>query len=182
VSASRLTTHQRAPRRAARPLAASALLLASLLALAACGSDSNTTSTAATASAAGAGQRPGGGARFAANPKVQACLKKQGVTLPAFGGRGRGRPGGPRGTGTNAQPPTGTSTQPPTTTDGRPPAGANGRRFGGRGRNSAQFAKMQAALKKCGATLPSGGGGRFRGGAPNGGAQTSTTPSATKPS
>lgn len=154
-------------RRAALPLVASAVLVGAVLALAACGGSSSKSAAAATP----AGQGPGGGRRFLRDPKVAACLKKQGVTLPTFrGGPGRGGPP-PAGSGTNAQP--------PTSTNPRPPAGRNGRRFGGPRGNPAQFAKMQAALKKCGVSLPNrrfGGGG---GTPPSGGGSGTTVPSST---
>ncbi|HEY7619672.1 MAG TPA: hypothetical protein VH834_07865 [Solirubrobacteraceae bacterium] len=80
---------------------------------------------------------------------MQACLKKQGITIPTFR-----RP-------QNGQPPNGQS---PNRQGQRP----NGQRPNG---NSAQFQKLRAALQKCGVTFPNGGG---QGGAPpNGG--TSTT-------
>lgn len=114
------------------------------LSLAACGSSSNTSSNAS----AGAGAtQPGGGARrgFLQDPKVVACLKKQGVTAPS---RPRGGNGGPPG---------GQNGQPPTATNGQPPSG-QGRPNGGQG--SAQFQKLRAALQKCGVN--------FQGRPPNG--------------
>ena len=113
-----------------------ALLL--VLCLAACGSDSNSSSTASTG--AGAGQ-PGNARRgFLQDPKVVACLKKQGVTVPSAR-RGNG------GT-TDGQPPTGTNRRPPSG-QGSP-----------NGPGSAQFQKLRAALQKCGVD--------FRGAPPNG--------------
>lgn len=112
-----------------RSLAAAAALLATGLALTACGGD-------AEGSGPASGQPPDrarGG--LAADPQVRACLSKQGVTLPARGGRGGRPPGGRPPAGTNARPPTGTTTQP---------------RRGGPGRDPAQRAKLQAALKACG--------------------------------
>ena len=75
---------------------------------------------------------------------MQACLKKQGVTVPS--GRSR-RPNGTR-TAPNGTPPT-------STTPGSPPRNSR------RGGNSAQFQKLRAALQKCGVKLPTGppGGG-----------------------
>jgi hypothetical protein len=124
-----------------RPLLAGGALLGLVLALAACGGSS---SSGASSTTGAGGQRPGGGGLFAAarDPKVQACLKKAGVTLPNFGGR-------PPGTGTRTAPP-----PPATGTNARPPAGANGRRFGGAGGDPAQFAKVRAAMAKCGVKLP----------------------------
>jgi hypothetical protein len=163
------------PRRALRVLAAAAALVALVLVLGACGDDSGSASNAASP------QRPGPGRGFfAQTPEVRACLRKQGVTLPAGGGRFRGNRGAPP-TGTTAQPPAGTTTQPPAGPGGVPPTGANGAptpgaggppRGAGRG-DSAQFAKLQAALRKCGVTPPvRGQGGRRQ-------APTTTTPSTT---
>jgi len=106
--------------------AISALVIA--LGVAACGSDSNSSSTAS----AGAGANQPGNARrgFLQDPKVVACLKKQGVTIPS-GRRGNGGP-------PNGQPPTGTNRRPP------PGQGAPN------GPGSAQFQKLRAALQKCG--------------------------------
>jgi hypothetical protein len=126
-------------------LALGGVLLA--LGVAGCGgSSSSSSSSGSTAGAAGAapGQRGG----FASDPKVAACLKQAGIALPT----GRRRVGG-----TRTGPPSGA---PRTGTNGAPPAGASGR-----------FAKMQAALKKCGISLPNrgpGGGprGGYGGGAP----------------
>jgi hypothetical protein len=105
------------------------------LVLAACGSGGSGTST--SASSAGGQQQGGpgrGGGLFAAaqTPAVKSCLKKQGVTLPS--GRRPGA-GGP----------------PPS---GQRPSGSNLRNGGG-------FAKIRAALSKCGVKLPNrppGGG------------------------
>ena len=121
-----------------RPACAAFGALLLVLCLAACGSDSNPSSTASTG--AGAGQ-PGNPRRgFLQDPKVVACLKKQGVTIPS-GRRGNGGP-------PNGQPPTGTNR--------RPPAGQGSPN----GPGSAQFRKLRAALQKCGVD--------FRGGPPNG--------------
>jgi hypothetical protein len=138
-----------------RPVCAAVSALVIAVGVAACGSDSNSTSTAS----AGAGANAPGNARrgFLRDPKVVACLKQQGVTVP--GGRRRGN-GGPPG-GQNGQPPTGTNR--------RPPSGQGGPN----GPASAQFQKLRAALQKCGVD--------FRGRPPNGQppqAQGTTTPSA----
>jgi hypothetical protein len=120
-----------------RPVCAALGVVVIVLFLAACGSDSNSSSTA---SAAGANQ-PGNARRgFLQDPKVVACLKKQGVTIPS-GRRGNGGP-------PNGQPPTGTNRRPPSG-QGAP-----------NGPGSAQFQKLRAALQKCGVD--------FRGGPPNG--------------
>jgi len=76
------------------------------------------------------------------HPKVQACLKKEGVEVPNFR----------RG---NGQPPSGGNGQPPTGTDGQPPSGQ--RPPNGGFRNSAQGEKLRNALQKCGVTLPNRG-------------------------
>ena len=126
-------------------VAVSALVIA--LGVSACGSDSNSSYT--TNAAAGA-NGPGNTRRgFFQDPKVVACLKKQGVTIPS--GRRRGNGGPP-----NGRPPTGTDGQPPTGTNRRPPSGQGAPN----GRGAAQFQKLRAALQKCGVD--------FRGGAPNG--------------
>ena len=137
-------------------VAVGALLLA--LCLAACGGSSPSTNSNAGASA-GAGQ-PGGGRRgFLQDPKVVACLKKEGVTVPS---RPRGGNGGPPG-GQNGQPPSGQ--------DGQPPAG-QGRP--NRRPDSAQFQKLRAALQKCGVTFQ----GRPPNGQPPQGGQGTTSTSA----
>jgi hypothetical protein len=94
------------------------------------------------------------------DPKVQACLKKQGVQVPDFR---RGNGNGPPPTGTDGQPPSGTDGQPPS--GQRPPNGGFG--------NSAQGEKIRKALQKCGVTLPN----RGQNGAPP--QQQDTTPSDT---
>lgn len=109
-----------------RPACAAAGAILAVLSLAACGSSS--TSTAASA---GAGTSRQGGARrgFLQDPKVVACLKKQGVTAPSFPRRGNGGP-------PNGQPPSG---QPP-----------SGQTRPNRRPDSGQFQKLRAALQKCG--------------------------------
>lgn len=114
-------------------LVAPVVALALALGLTACGSDSGS----GTSSNASAGQRPNGGRGFLADPKVQACLTRQGVTVPSGGRR-------PNGGTPNGQPPSGGNSQ--------PPAGANGSRG-----NSAQFEKLRKALQKCGVNFPAGG-------------------------
>jgi hypothetical protein len=122
--------------------------------LAACGSDKSAGSASTSTQQQANGQRG-----FLADPKVQACLKKQGVTLPS-----RRRGNGPPPNGGNGQPPTGTNGQPPTGTNGQPPAR----------RNFAQAGKLRKALEKCGVQLPNGGP---NGPAPQGGTTTGTTAS-----
>jgi hypothetical protein len=111
------------------------------LGLAACGSSSSS-STSTTGQQANARQS------LFSDPKVQACLKKQGVDVQDFRrGNGNGPP--------NGQPPTGTDGQPPSGTDGQPPSGQ--RPPSGGFRNSAQAEKIRKALQKCGVTLPNRG-------------------------
>jgi hypothetical protein len=119
-----------------RPRAAAiTVLVAAAVALGACGS-SATSSTSSTASAQQPTQQaqgPGGGPFASLSATARACVAKQGVTLPT----GQ-RPG--NGQAQNGQPPAGTA---------------------GRPANSDRFAKMRAALQKCGVTLPNrppGGG------------------------
>jgi hypothetical protein len=106
-----------APPRALATLGALSLVLA----LAACGSSSS----GSTSTTQQAGARRG----LFSDPKVQACLKKEGVQVPDFR----------RG---NGQPPSGSGGQPP-----------NGGGFG----SSAQAQKLRKALQKCGVTLPNRG-------------------------
>jgi hypothetical protein len=96
--------------------------LALSLGLAACGGDSG------TGTSSNASQQAKGPRGFLQDPKVQACLKKQGVTL----GSGGRRPGG----------------QGPS---GQPPARPNGGQ-----RNSPQAQKLRKALQKCGVQGPNG--------------------------
>ncbi len=121
----------------ARALAALIALIALGAALSACGSSSSsgaTTSASATTSTAGGTGRAGFG-------RLRACLQQQGVTLP--------------------RPPAGSSgTRPPA---GATPGGGGFRRGGGffSRLSSAQRARLQAAMQKCGA--PAGGFRRFGG-------------------
>jgi hypothetical protein len=121
----------------------------------------------------GAGRAGGGfgGQTAAERKKLQACLKTKGVSLPTFRG-----PGGAPGTSTNGAPPTATNGAPPTATNGPPAGGAPGGNGGppggglpgggggaggaggaGAGMTTAQREKLQAALKACGASTPTGG-------------------------
>jgi hypothetical protein len=124
---------------AASRLTALVIALVIVLGLEACGGGSDSGS----ATNASANQQPNGRQGFLADPKVQACLKKQGVTAPS----GR-RPNG-------GSPPNG---QAPGGGNGQPPNGGNGRPLGGQ-RNSAQFEKLRKALQKCGVTFPNRGNG-----------------------
>jgi hypothetical protein len=96
-------------------------VLSLALGLAACGSSSS----GSTSTTQQAGGRRG---RFS-DPKVQACLKKEGVQVPDFRGG-------------NGEPQSGSSGQRP-----------NGGGFG----NSAEAQKLRKALQKCGVTLPKRG-------------------------
>jgi hypothetical protein len=131
-----------------RPACAAVGALLIALCLAACGSSSSSTTGNAGAGASAA--QPGGGRRgFLQDPKVVACLKKAGVTVPS---RPRGGNGGPPG-GPNGQPP-------------------SGQRTPNRRPDSPQFQKLRAALQKCGVTFR---GRPPNGQPPQGGEGTSST-------
>ena len=141
-----------------RPACAAVGALLIAVCLAACGSSG--TSTTSNADVGAGAAQPGGGQRgFLQDPKVVACLNKEGVTVPS---RPRGGNGGPPG-GQNGQPPSGQ--------DGQPPAG-QGRP--NRRPDSAQFQKLRAALQKCGVTFQ----GRPPNGQPPQGGQGTTSTSA----
>lgn len=124
-------------RRPARLLATVGAVTALAVGLAACGdSGSGSGSTSTTGQQANARQG------LFSDPKVQACLKKEGVEVPNVR-RGNGQPP----SGANGQPPSGDSGQPPS--GQRPPNGGF--------RNSAQGEKIRKALQKCGVTLPNRG-------------------------
>jgi hypothetical protein len=141
-----------------RPACAAVGALLIALCLAACGSSN--TSTNSNADAGAGATQPGGGRRgFLQDPKVAACLKKEGVTVPS---RPRSGNGGPPG-GQNGQPPPAQNGQPPSG-QGRPT----------RRPDSAQFQKLRAALQKCGVTFQ----GRPPNGQPPQGGQGTTSTSA----
>lgn len=124
-----LTSTLHATRRALLGLLALALLGALL---AACGSSSSSSSSSTSSG--------GGGTSRTA---LTACLRKHGVTLPS----GNGAPaagGAPSGGGAPPAGGSGTGTAP--SNGGTPPAGFSG----------AGGSKLQAAMKACGAKLPSG--------------------------
>lgn len=156
------------------------LLVSAAFGLTACGSDDAAKTTTA-ASASGSGTR---GASGADRTALQACLKKEGVTLPE-------RPAGAPGGGYGGAPPTGTDGAPPTPPegqDGAPPAGSDGQGAppaggqagaagglpgsgraggarGGRQLSEADREKLMAAMQKCGGQVgpgAAGGGGRGR--------------------
>jgi hypothetical protein len=133
----------RTPRRPARAFATAGAASVLALGLTACG-DSGSSSGATSTT----GQQANARGAFS-DPKVQACLRKQGVQVPDFRrGNGNGPP-------QNGQPPSGDNGQPPTGTDGQPPSGQAPP--GGGLRNSAQGEKLRKALQKCGVTLPNRG-------------------------
>jgi hypothetical protein len=122
----------RSPRRRARFLASAGAVSILALGLAACGDSGSTSGSTSTA-----GERANARRGFLSDPKVQACLKKEGVQVPDFRrGNGNGPP--------NGQPPSG---QPPS--GQAPPNGGF--------RNSAQAKKLREALQKCGVPLPNRG-------------------------
>jgi hypothetical protein len=111
------------------------VVLPAVLALSACGGGDGTTTASPTATA-GAGQGFRNGEDF---QKIQECLTAAGITLPTPSGGFRGTPpsGAPRGT---------------------PPSGAPGDGGGGGGGFGGMFTDpdVQAALKACGITAPTG--------------------------
>jgi hypothetical protein len=136
-----------------RPVALALACAVLAVVVASCGGGSGSGSGSSSTGAANtqAGQQRRGFGALASDPKVKACLQKQGVTLPA-------RPN---------RPPSGGGTPP---AGGAPPAG--GRRPG---QNPAQFQKLRQALKTCGVTLPAPGQGGPAGPPPAGGSQPQTT-------
>jgi hypothetical protein len=145
----------------ARVLAAVGAVSAFAFGFAACG-DSGSGSGSGSSSTTG--QQANARQGLFSDPKVQACLKEQGVDVSNLRrGNGNGPP--------NGQPPTGTDGQPPNGTDGQPPSGQRPPN-GGFG-NSAQGEKLRKALQKCGVTLPN----RGQNGSPP--QQQGTTPSDT---
>jgi hypothetical protein len=121
-------------RRPARFLAAAGAVSVLAAGLTACGSSSSGSGSTSTT-----GQQANARQGALQDPKVQACLKKQGVDLSGFRR--------PNGQGSNGQPPSGGNGQPPSGQG--PPNGGFG--------NSAQGQKLRAALQKCGVTLPNRG-------------------------
>lgn len=111
---------------------------------AACG-----TSKSSTTAAGGTSTTAKGGSSSSSFAAYAACLKKNGVTLPA--GLGAGRPGGSAGSGA----PTGTF----------PPGGLRG--AGGAAGSFRNNPAFQKAQKACASLRPSGGGFGGRGGAGN---------------
>jgi len=125
-----------------------AALLVSVIAagclIAACGSSSSTGSTSKTTAASGAS-----GTGRGTNATLAACLRKHGVSFPAGGGA----PGG--GTPPSGVPGSGGQPAGAGSTTGGAPSGFPGGGAGG--------SKLQAALKACGANLPSASRSRSAG-------------------
>jgi hypothetical protein len=90
---------------------------------------------------------------------VQACLKAAGIAIPTLAARPSGSFTRPSGSFTR---PSGSFTRP--SGSFTRPSGAGGGGFFGT--DSAEGTQIQAALKACGITLPTGGG-RGTGGAPS---------------
>jgi hypothetical protein len=156
------------PRRTRLVLGTASLLIAGL-SLTACGggakSGSATPSASSSSSASSTATRQGGAGGLFANAQVQQCLKAAGITLPTPTGSRPNRPSGSFTPGERpSDRPTGSFTR-----------GAGG--FGGGffGADPAQAQAIQAALKACGITLPTG---RRPGSSSSGAAPTATpTPS-----
>jgi hypothetical protein len=149
-----------------RIIVASTSVVMAMAGLSACGGTKSSASggsatapASATAAASGSATtgRGGFGAEFD-NPKVVACLKAAGITVPA-------RPSGSFSRGAR---PSGSYTRPSGAVRPSGSRGAGG--FGG-----ANGTKIQAALKACGITLPTGGFRRI----PSGTAVPTATPSTT---
>jgi hypothetical protein len=140
-------------RRPARLVATAGAVSALAVGLTACGDSSSGSGSTSTT-----GQQSNARQGLFSDPKVQACLKEEGVEGPNFR-RGNGQPP----SGGNGQPPSGGNGQPPS--GQRPPNGGF--------RNSAQAEKLRKALQKCGVTLPD----RGQNGAPQ--QQQDATPSDT---
>jgi hypothetical protein len=122
----------RTARRPTRLLALAGAISTLSVGLAACGDSSSGSGSTSTT-----GQQAGARQGLFSDPKVQACLKKEGVQVPDFRrGNGNGPPSG----------------QPPSGGSGQPPSGQAAPNGGFR--DSAQAEKVRKALQKCGVTLP----------------------------
>jgi hypothetical protein len=149
----------RSSRRPVRFLAATGAASILALGLAACGDSGPSSGSTSTT-----GQQANARGGAFSDPKVQACLKKQGVQVPDFRrGNGNGPP-------QNGQPPSGQSGGGQSGSGGNGQSGSggggqsgSGQPQGGQGppnggfRNSAQGEKIRKALQKCGVTLPNRG-------------------------
>ncbi len=140
----RLTMMRTATQRAA--LLATAITAGCLIA--ACGSSSSSSTGSSSKTTASSGSSSSGIGR-GANATLAACLRKHGVSFTAGGGA----PGG--GTPPSGAPGSGGTPAGAGSTTGGPPSGVPGSRAGG--------SKFQAALKACGAKLPSGASPRSTG-------------------
>lgn len=123
----------------------------------ACGSGSSSVSTPTTPATMASGQAgaPGGpgGMDSTQLAAIQKCLTAAGISLPTPpGGQGGGTP--PSGAPSGA--PTGSAGSPPAGSAGDPPSGGQGGP-GGAGGGMFSDAKVVAALKACGITIPTGG-------------------------
>lgn len=138
TSTTMTATRRRAPIR----LAALGFTVVAALGLTACGSSSSA-EPAATESAAPGG--PGGGFGGADFQKITACLKAAGIDVPDLpSGMPSNRPSGM---------PSGMPSDRPS---GRPSGAPSGFPGGGRGGIDFSDAKVNAALKACGITVPTG--------------------------
>lgn len=133
-------------------LTAPARLAAALLAagaLAACGGSGSSSGTStSTSSAASDGTAPGGAGLFS-SAAVQTCLKAAGIAVPTGGARPSGSAGAgevPSGIHPSDAPAPGGGAMP------------SGTRPAGGGLGGADSAKVEAALKACGITMPAPGG------------------------
>jgi hypothetical protein len=112
--------------------AATALAVLATVALGACGGGGGGSTDSSTST-----NPAGGPQQITLTADQRACMEKNGAPVPS------GPPAG--GTTTQAGPPPGAT--------GAPPSGGAVQRIG----NPQDFAKMQAAAKKCGVSLPQGG-------------------------
>lgn len=130
-------------------------MLVVVASLTACGGSTKPAASATSAAASASASPPAaaGGGNFLQSTQVQACLKAAGISIPTRSGT---RPTGsfPSGTRPTGERPTGTPS-------GGAGAGGAGGGFG------AESTEIQAALKACGITLPTGGRGAPTGTAPS---------------
>ena len=161
------------PRRTHVVLGTASVLIAGL-SLTACGgggtSGSSTPSASSSSSSSASSTAAGrGGAGLFGSTQVQQCLKAAGITIPTPTGS---RPNRPSGSFTPGVRPSGRPTGSFTRgADGSGGSGGPGGGFFGTG--SAQGPAIQAALKACGITFPTGG---RRPGSSSSGAGPTATP------
>lgn len=122
--------------RVPRLLAGSSVLLAVVLGLGACGGSDDAAPASGSSAGAAPSDAPGGGGQQM--QQVQACLKAAGIDVPTPSAFPSGMPSG--------GPPTGMPS-------GMPSGGPGGGRPGGVDFNDK---KVQAALKACGISVPTG--------------------------